>query len=47
MSGTVAHALRHRMKHADEYKKPSLESTKHFVELVDNMFDCLNVGNLY
>lgn len=33
------------MKHADEYKKPSLESTAHFVELVDNMFDCLNVGN--
>ena len=45
MSGTVAHALRLRAKDAEEIKKLSMERTASFIQLVDRMFDCLNVGN--
>ena len=45
VSGTVAHALRFRTKDEDETKKGNMECTANFVELVDWMLDCLNVGN--
>ena len=45
MSGTVAHAISYRMKDALDCKKPSMECTARFVQMIDKMFDCLNVGN--
>ena len=44
MSGTVAHAISYRMRDAPDYKKPSMECTARFVQMIDKMFDCLNVG---
>ena len=43
MSGTVAHAISYRMKDALDCKKPSMECTARFVQMIDKMFDCLNV----
>ena len=45
MSGTVAHAISYRMRDAPDRKKPSMECTAMFVQMMDKMFDCLNVGN--
>ena len=41
----MAHALCLRAKDEDETKKGDMECTANFVELVNRMFDCLNVGN--
>ena len=45
LSGTVAHALLYKMRHAPVSKQPSMECTAKFIEMMDKMFDCLNVGN--
>ena len=42
---TVAHALHFKSKDVDETKKLGMVCTANFVQLVDRMFDCLNVGN--
>ena len=45
LSGTVAHAIRYKMRDAPESKQPSMECTSKFIGMMDKMFDCLNVGN--
>lgn len=34
-----------KAKDAEETKRLSMEHTASFIQLVDRMFDCLNVGN--
>ena len=41
----MAHALRLKAKDAEETKRLSMEHTASFIQLVDRMFDCVNVGN--
>ena len=45
LSGTVAHAVLYKMRHAPLSKQPSMKCTAKFIEMMDKMFDCLNVGN--
>ena len=45
LSGTVAHAVLYKMRHAPLSKQPSMECKAKFLEMMGEMFDCLNVGN--